>query len=197
LQILGGDPDRAAQDVAKLHDLISDDTRHVHRNGESHTGIVVSAANKSGANADEVALKIDEGPTRTARVDGSIGLDEVLVLLDSNIVPVQTSDDARGHRLAHAGGKADGKHKIANLKLPGIGERNGRQVFRLHLDDGDVEVGIGADVFCLQLAAIGESNGDLFGMLDNVTIGDDETLAGIIDDAGARAAYLTRLGLFG
>ncbi len=129
--------------------MIGDGSRHVHGNGESHARIVVSAAAKGGADANEVALKVDKGSARTARVDGRIRLDEVLVLFDSNIIPVQSADDTGANRLAHACGKADGKHEIANLKLAGVGERNGRQVFRLHLDNGEVEVGIGANALRL------------------------------------------------
>src|SRR5262249_46536239 len=108
---------RAALNVAKLHDLIGDDSRHVRRNGEPHAGAVVAGTHKGSDDADEVAVEIDESSARIARVDGRIGLDEVLVLLDPNIAPVQSADDAGGHRLPNADRKADGKHKVADLEL--------------------------------------------------------------------------------
>jgi hypothetical protein len=110
---------------------------------------------------------------------------------------MQSADNAGGHGLAHACGKADGKDKIANLELAGIGKRNGRQVLCFHLDDGEVEVGIGASALRLQLASIGEGHGNLLGVLDDVIVGDDETLTCVIDNAGAGATYLTRFAIFG
>jgi len=94
-------------------------------------------------------------------------------------------------------GKANGQHKIANLKLAGICEWNRCQVFRLHLDNGKIEVRICANALRFQLAAVCEGHGDLLGMLDDVTIGDDETLTRVIDNTGTGAMYFTRLGLFG
>src|SRR6267142_2253147 len=88
LRIVGSDSNRAALDFAKLHDLVGDDARHVHRNGKSHARIAVGGTDEGGDNANEIALKIDERSTRTAGIEGRIGLNEIFKLLDSNVAPM-------------------------------------------------------------------------------------------------------------
>src|SRR6267154_1879608 len=89
------DPSLAAMHFAIFDDLICDRANQVYRDGKSHTRI--------GAGAEE------------ARIDAGVGLNEVFVLLNSELVPVQGADNPGGHRLTDQKRVADGEHEITDL----------------------------------------------------------------------------------
>src|SRR6266403_256118 len=90
------DPRLTAMHFAISDDLICDSANRVSRDGKSHARI--------GAGAEE------------ARIDGGIGLNEIFVLLNSQIVPVQGANDSGGHRLTDQKRVADREDEITDLK---------------------------------------------------------------------------------
>jgi hypothetical protein len=72
---------------------------------------------------------------------------------------------------------ADGEYEMSNLKAIGIIERKLRQAIRAHLDDRHVGLGMGTDATRRQRATVDELHRDLIGMVDDMTVGDDEPAA--------------------
>ena len=67
-------------------------------------------------------LHVDQRAAGIARIDGGVGLDEVLILGRTAGHARERRDDAAGHRLADAERIADGEHQVADLDRVGIGE---------------------------------------------------------------------------
>jgi hypothetical protein len=59
-------------------------------------------------------------------VDRRIGLDEVLVGVQAQLVTASSTDDAHGHGLADAERVADGQSDVADLDLVGAPQGHGR-----------------------------------------------------------------------
>ena len=78
--ILDGDAEEAAHDLAGGHQAVHDVAREVGGDGEADALEAAAAAEDRGVEADQAALHVDERAARVARVDGRIGLDEVLVV---------------------------------------------------------------------------------------------------------------------
>src|SRR5580698_582937 len=96
---------------------------------------------------------VHQSATRVAGVDGRIGLDEVLKLLD---LPAETAacgaDDSLGHSLAYAEGIADGECDIAHFNLARIGQGQCREIRPIDLNNRDVGALVRADDPSLKLA---------------------------------------------
>src|SRR6185503_10380279 len=98
-----------------------------------------------GVHGHDLTVGVEQGPTGVARVDGRVGLDEVVegdVLgLDA---PIGGRDDPLGHarRAAQVEGVADGDHVVADLHVgrhPQLGR--GQPAGVVDADQGDVVVG--------------------------------------------------------
>ena len=109
---------------------------------------------------------------------------------------MQPAHDPGGHRLAHIHRVANGQHHVADLDLARIAIWNRGEMVGWDLNDGEVEIGIGADAGSLQEAAVGERDRDVVGVLDDVIVGQDQALVGVIDDARADFVNLAGLALF-
>jgi len=107
----------AAADFAMFHNLIRDRADHVYRDRKPHAGIGVGRAKEGRIDADELAAEIDQRATRISRIDGCIGLNEVFVLPNSQLVPMQCAYDPGSHRLTDQKRVADGEDEIPNLQL--------------------------------------------------------------------------------
>ncbi len=86
-----------------------------------------------------------------------------------------------------AEGVADRDHRLADHEVGRAAERDhGQPLARLHAEDGDVRVGVGADELRVELPAVGERHVDAAGAEDHVLVGEDGAVRGD-DDAGAEA----------
>jgi hypothetical protein len=110
------DSEPAPADLAEFHELIRDRADHVYRDGKSHTWIGAGRSNEGRIDANKFAVKVNERSPRISRVNGGIGLDEILVFLNSHIPSVQSANDARGHRLADPIRVTNGEDEVANLQ---------------------------------------------------------------------------------
>ena len=115
-------------------------------------------------------------PARIARVDGRVGLDEILEGVDAQLRAPQRRDDAHRHRLAHAERIADGQHHIPHGNVVVAGKADGRQPLAIHLQHGQIGVGVAADQACLQPLAAGQNHFDLRAVAQHVMVGEDVTV---------------------
>jgi hypothetical protein len=158
----------------------------VRGDGEADAGGTARGRHDHAVDADKLTVHVDQRATGIARIDGGVGLDEILVL---GLVAGHMSegrDDAAGDRLADAEGIADGQHQVADLDLVRIGEAEGRQI---RARPGDLQHGqIGPLVLehdiGREFALVRQRHLDLIGVLDDVEIGHDQARR-VDDDAGA------------
>jgi hypothetical protein len=89
-----------------------------------------------GVDADQPACGIDERAARVARIDGGVGLHEVVDRLRS---PADDrAHDALRHRLADAKRIAHGEHDVTDCDVVHVGECDGRQVAHVDLEKREV-----------------------------------------------------------
>src|SRR5207245_8151633 len=90
--------------------------------------------------ADDLAVGIEEGSTAVTRVDGRVGLDEVVQAAGADVDrAAEAGDDAGGNAVrVLAEGVADGDRELADLQVARITEGCGRQSRGLDLDDREV-----------------------------------------------------------
>jgi hypothetical protein len=69
----------AARDVALVLQLRDDLVREVDRDREADADVAAAAAEDRGVDADDLALRVEQRAARVARIDGGVGLDEVVV----------------------------------------------------------------------------------------------------------------------
>ncbi len=97
--VLRHDPQIRTRDFAVLHDLLHDAARHIRRDREADTLIAFrTVRDDRRVDADQLAAVVHQRPARIARVDGRVGLDEVLILLDPHVGPAGSAHDSHRHR---------------------------------------------------------------------------------------------------
>src|SRR4029077_17096571 len=111
-QVLDGDADAAALHFAKTQDLLHDLARHVDRHGKADPDIAAARRQDRGVDPDTLSAQVDERAPRIARVDRRVGLDEVLVALDTEPAAAQRADDPRGHGLTETERVADREDEV-------------------------------------------------------------------------------------
>src|SRR5690606_9456716 len=159
-------------------------------NGEAETDVAARRGDDRGVDAEQPALRVDERTAGVALIDGGVGLDKVFVAArvgeNAEIVATRGRDDAHGHGLADAERVAHRKHDVADPDAIAVADGDKWELARVHLDDGNVGLGVGADHFGLQFATVGQGNVDTVGSLDDVIIGEDVAVAGD-DHTGSEA----------
>src|SRR2546423_11269841 len=88
-----------------------------------------------------------------------------------------SGEEARGHVLLKPDRRADGEHPVAHGNVVRVAERDRREVSaRVHLDDGDVGLLVGADYVAAQLLARLELDHDARHVLDDMGVREDDAL---------------------
>src|SRR5438105_14171373 len=103
--------------------LSGDGVRHIDWNCKADTDIAVAAAENGGVDADQAPRHVEQCTTGVAGIDRSIGLNEVLVAFDAEIIAAKRADDDEGRRLTHAERITNCDHVITALKILGVPER--------------------------------------------------------------------------
>ena len=116
----GFDANPATGDQAVFDDAFKHLLGYAHGNSKPDAHAAARFGINGGVDAQQIALNIDQGTTRVAGVDGSVGLYEVFECVDAQLVAPQCRNDATGNGLSHAKGVAYGQDNIANLKLFGV-----------------------------------------------------------------------------
>ena len=91
-------------------------------------GLVLVAPMKAVLMPMSSPRRLTSAPPEISRVDGCVGLNEVLVFLDSDIRPMESADDPRGHRLADPIRIANGDGEIAHVQSVRIADRKCGQI---------------------------------------------------------------------
>jgi hypothetical protein len=134
--------------------------------------------------ADDLAVGVDERAAGVAGVDRRVGLDrtrdaEAGQRLDRAI---DRRDHADRQRLALAERRSDRRHRLADLDVMAVAERQRpeREPLRVDLQQRDVRVRIGADDLGLDRVAVRELDVDLARPLERVALagGDDVRVGG-------------------
>src|SRR5690606_13352231 len=86
-------------------------------------------------------------------------------------------NDARRRRAAQTERVADRDDPVADARLRLLFERDEGETGAFDLDDGQIGVLVTANQPAFQLAAVPELDADLLGVLDDMVVGDDKTVA--------------------
>ncbi len=130
---------------------------------------------------------LTSGPPELPRLIGaSVWMNDSYSLM-SNRVALERRDDAGRHALAQPERRADGHDQLANLELAAVALGKRRVAGVVDLDDRHVRLLVGADHRRLGLDTVPERDGDLFGVFDDVVVGQDMTLV-VVDEARPKAA---------
>ena len=77
---------------------------------------------------------------------------------------------------------SDRDRELTNANRLRVAERHCGQVPSADSNDGEIGFGIAAEELCRQDATVGKRHGNLTGISDEVTIGNDQALLAIDDD---------------
>ena len=185
-------------DPAAGDDLIHDPAGQIDRNGEAIAGVVPGLAGDGRVDADHLTLHAHQRTAGVARIDGRVGLDEVLDgavgLSRKGETAAFRADDARGHREGEVVTQrvAYGQDPLAHPGRAAVAERSGDEVLGVDLEHREVGVRIGPDDLGLELAPVEQAHGHLIGAIDDVVVGEDVAVLG---DDEARAGALLEAGL--
>ena len=142
--------------------------------GKAEALRAAAPADDPGVDAHQPPFGIDQRPAGVARVDGRVGLNEVLVAVDAEATAPQRADDAHRDGLADAERIADGQDHVAHLQLVAVCQRDRRQVLPLHLQHRGVCGRVGADDLGVEfLVARRQRHLDLVRAIDDMVGGED------------------------
>ena len=137
--VLRQDSQIRAGHLAVIDNLFHDVARHVRRDGKADSLIAFRPmSDDRRIDADQLAAVVHQRSAGISRIDGSVGLDEVLVVFNSQVRAAGGAHDAHGDRLAHAEGVAHSQSIIAHLDFRGVAHGDAGQAVRVDLYDRDV-----------------------------------------------------------
>ena len=185
------------RNAAAIDQLIGDDLDHVNRNREANAFAAAGTGGDGGVHADHFALQIQQRPAAIARIDGRIGLHEILkphALAQFQIAPPFGADDAKRDRMAQTERAAHGQHEVADIQFIAIADLGRHEPRRVDFHHGDIGRRIRPDMHRIDLAAVGQLDFDRLGRrpFHHVPVGEHVKLAAVFDDR-ARARFFDRL----
>ena len=163
-------------EITAGHLPVLDDAFH-HRageidgHGESDALVPARAAENRRIDSDQTPLRVDERPAGIPRIDGSVGLDEILVIDDAHPAAAQSADVPDRDRLADSEGIADREHGIPHLHPFAVGEGDGGEIGGLDPQDRHVGRLIRADELGRVFLAVGQYDLNPVGPRDHVVVG--------------------------
>jgi hypothetical protein len=80
-----------------------------------------------------LALNVHQRTARVPRIDGRVGLDEVLNVFNAAFRPVQATDASAGYREIEPEGISEGHYDITHMQAGGVAQRGGGQILTLDL----------------------------------------------------------------
>ncbi|MNL01188.1 hypothetical protein D3C87_1216490 [compost metagenome] len=121
--------------------------------------------------AGEVAIGVDQRTAGVTRVDRRVGLDEVFVVVQAQLVTPGGADDAHGHGLANAERVADGQCNVADANVVGAADSDGRQGFQIDFQHREIGFRVAADDAGEGFAAIFQGDHNLIRAAGHVIVG--------------------------
>ena len=143
----------------------------------------LGVARDRSVDADDVTARVEQRTATVARIDGRVGLDEIVdgVAVIELDLAAHRRDDAAGHGVRVGPQRApDGDRQLADLELARIPDWCDGQPRRFDLDDGEVGQGVVAVDLARELTAVLEADGQLVAAGDDVAVGKDPAL-GVVD----------------
>jgi len=185
VEILNRDTEPASGDLAMCHELIPDLGGDVDRDRERQALVATRAAVDLRVDPDDLALEVEQGAARVARVDGDVGLDEGHVSLVGQRARFGRND-ACGDTVLEAERRADCEHPFTDPGLARVAQRHGGQILGVDAQHCDVGRLVDADHLGGEFALVGELDRDLGGVRHHMCIGEDDAV-GTDDEARAHA----------
>ena len=196
VDFIHGHPQVAAHYPAVVQDIAHRFLGQVDGHGQAIAHVVPRAGGDGRVDADYLAVQVEQGTARIARVDGRVGLDEALdpvVVADDLGLAAQGADDSVGQGGAHAQRVADGQDPVADLQFFDVAQTHGGQFGGVDLEQDDVDQRIGADHLGCEGAAVGQGDPDGVGAGDHVVVAENVAV-GADHDPRAQAGRLPVLG---
>ena len=192
-QVVGLHADPTARDQPILHNALHHQLGGGHGNGKPDAHAAARSRINGRIDAQQIAIGVHQRTARIARIDGGVGLDEILERVDAELIASQRADDAPGDGLSDAKRVADGQHLVPHLQCVGVAQHNDRQAVQVDLQNCQVSVRIGPDHRGRRAAAVVEDNLDLIGTLHHMVVGQDITVG--TDDYPAAQTDLRLIAL--
>ena len=128
-----------------------------------------------GVDADYLAIEIDERPAARPRIDGRVGLEEVLDA-DGRAkahLAVLPADDSMRHRLVEPEWRPESQHPLTDAHFIAVSEKGGRQRVVGQPEHGDIGLRVRPDARRLEDSAIGQVDRNLIRrrLADDVIVG--------------------------
>src|ERR1700733_1832462 len=180
------DPDIGSPHAPVPGDLTGDETRGVRSHGKADA---LRAHDHRSVDADHFARRGHQRAARIAGIEGSVGLHHILDHPAGARLQraSERRDDACGDRRVEAKRIADGDCDLAALELGAVAKLCGRQRdVSFDPEQRKIRVGIVAEHARLKVTAFERDEIDRPRALDDMAVGERETVGGN-DDAGARA----------
>ena len=151
-------PEEASPNSARVDQLLHDVYRDVDRDREPDAIISAGTACNRRIQANDFPAEIDQRSAAIAGIDGSIGLDEVLVKhLSFAQVEVAASlgtDDASSHTLTQIEWTAECQDDFSHFRLAAVTNPRGCQIVPRDGQDGHIRFGICPDLLDLNPPAV-------------------------------------------
>ena len=180
--LLEGHAQPASGDAAVVPELRQQLLDEVDGDGEPDADVASASTVDGGVHPHDLAAMVDERAAGIARVDGCVGLDEVVVGAGADTASFG-ADDPGSDRAVQSERVADGQHSFADLQPVRVSQgRGGQRIARVDPHQRDVGLLVRADDLPLELVLVGEGDGDDAVLMarHHVVVGQDQALG--IDD---------------
>src|SRR5262249_48194322 len=139
--------------------------------GQADALEAASATLDRGVDADYFSFQIHERSAAVARIDGRVGLQEILIHVHVD-VSAFGADDAGGDRAGHPQGRAHRQHPVADFHAIAVAHFQVRQrFFDVQANNGQVGLGIRLDVFGDEFSTVLKMDFDLLRAVNDVIVG--------------------------
>jgi len=177
--VLNVDAQITTHHFAVRHDLVHHILRQADRNREADALIAAaSTCENSGVDSHQIAMQIDHRAARISRVDRSVGLDEVFVILDTQSAASCGANDSHRGRFADSEWIANRKHEIAHMQGGRVTQRKRRQTVGIDLQHCDVRLRIGADELSLKFTLVAQLHFDIGSAVNHVIVRQNRAVRG-------------------
>ncbi len=183
VDFLNHDTQPATVDLATGFELVGNVHRHVDRDRERQAHEATGAGEDLRVDTHHFARHVEQRTTRVTRIDRNVRLDERHIRVIWQAAALG-ADNAFGHGVIEAERRADRQHPLADFQLVGVTQLDGGKVLAIDLQHRNVGTWIGADQLGFHLAAIRKTHENFVGAINDVVVGQDETISG---DDEARA----------
>ncbi|RMT71390.1 hypothetical protein ALP41_00603 [Pseudomonas savastanoi pv. nerii] len=139
------DAQPATNDLTVLDDRLHDIHCQFGRNSEADALGAAGLGKNRGIDTDQIAAGVYQRTARVTRVDGRIGLNEVFISVEAQLIAPGGTDDPHGHGLTDPERVADRQCNVADANAVRARDGNRGQVFQIDLEHRQVGFRVIAD----------------------------------------------------